>query len=69
MATTVSTTTYADAETRGKLRLWKQKLARDYAVFDGAFKQMQGGNLAPLVLDMAKSARSGRAAALGRISS
>jgi hypothetical protein len=27
---------YKDAETRGRLRQWKKKLARDYAIFDRA---------------------------------
>ena len=34
---TVTSTTYADAETRGRLRQWKKKLARDYAQFSAAY--------------------------------
>jgi hypothetical protein len=28
---------YNNAEVRGQLRMWKQQLARDYAVFEAAF--------------------------------
>jgi hypothetical protein len=34
---TKTTITYADAETRGKLRAWKKKLAERYAVFEANF--------------------------------
>jgi hypothetical protein len=32
---------YGDAETRGRLRQWKKKLAQNYAIFDGAFSRLQ----------------------------
>jgi hypothetical protein len=31
---------YGDAETRGRLRQWKKKLAQDYAIFDRAFNML-----------------------------
>jgi hypothetical protein len=56
--------TYGDAETRGKLRAWKKKLATDYAVFDIAFRSSK---LYSLAIDLAKRTRNGRESALHAI--
>jgi hypothetical protein len=58
---------YSDAETRGRLRQWKKKLAQNYGIFDSAFKELQGGKLSPLVHDMVKCSRSGRKQAFEKI--
>jgi hypothetical protein len=52
---------YGDAETRGRLRQWKKKLAQDYAIFDRAFNMLSpAGVPGALVVDMVKCTRSGR---------
>jgi len=53
---------YADASTRGRIRAWKAKLARNYAQFNTGYEQSE-----PLVVDMIKSSRSGRERAFARI--
>jgi hypothetical protein len=45
--------TYANAEVRGRLRAWKQKLARDYAVFERAY-EAPNGDLRDAAVDMVK---------------
>ena len=52
--------TYGDAETRGRLRHWKAKLARDYHIFDSYFQQLQKGSLQHLAEDMVRGSRSTR---------
>jgi hypothetical protein len=55
--------TYGDAETRGKLRAWKKKLATDYAIFDSAWRQLQ-----PHVKDLVlRGSYKGRARAFEKI--
>ena len=49
---------YADAETRGKLRAWKRKLATDYAIFCRAYGDMQ--KTLPIVGDMVRGTTSTR---------
>jgi hypothetical protein len=56
---------YADAETRGKLRMWKKKLAADYVTFDNALREL--GQSRHLPIDMIKSTRSGRKLAFAKI--
>jgi hypothetical protein len=58
---------YKAAETRGRLRQWKKKLARSYAEFDAAFQQLQGGKLCQLAGDMVNGARSTRKRAFEKI--
>lgn len=50
---------YGDAETRGKLRAWKKRLAANYAIFDKAFQAMQSGgpNAVRLLGDMVKGTK------------
>jgi hypothetical protein len=56
---------YADAETRGKLRLWKQALTRRYRTFDRAYQNH--ALLRPLIARMVKRGSAGRRRAFGRI--
>jgi hypothetical protein len=63
----VHSVNYGDAEARGRLRQWKQKLARDYAVFDNAYKHLSDGNLRSTVIDMVKCSRAGRKTAFEKI--
>ena len=54
--------TYANAEARGRVRLWKAKLARNYTQFNTGFAQSH-----ELADDMIRSSRSGRERAFARI--
>jgi hypothetical protein len=67
MTSTRQSVSYGDAETRGRLRQWKKKLAQNYGIFDNAFKQLQGGKLSSLAVDMVKCSRSGRKQAFEKI--
>jgi hypothetical protein len=59
---------YGDAETRGRLRMWKKKLAQDFAVFDRALSTLlPAGVPGPLVVDMVKCTRTGRKRAFDAI--
>lgn len=58
---------YADAETRGKLRMWKKKLAQNFTIFNNFFQQLQGGRLQSLGLDMVESAGLSRKKAYNQI--
>jgi hypothetical protein len=59
---------YGNAEVRGKLRQWKNKLAQDYAVFDRALEMLSpNGRPGPLVVDMVKCTRAGRRQAFDKI--
>src|SRR5262249_7856013 len=67
--TIVSQVNYGNAEVRGQLRAWKQKLARDYAVFESAFRRLgKGGDLGALLFDMVRCGRVGRQRAFEKIS-
>jgi hypothetical protein len=55
---------YGDAETRGKLRSWKKKLAADYAIFDATYRS---GKMSSLAADLALCTKSGRVRALTEI--
>ena len=62
--------TYSDAETRGRLRVWKQKLARDYATFDAAFRGMgdDNGNIrSDWPIELVRCPRAGRRRAFEKI--
>jgi hypothetical protein len=59
--------TYGDAETRGRLRQWKKKLAHDYTLFDAAFRELQDGKSFHLAEDMVQCTRVGRQRAFDRI--
>jgi len=64
----VSQVNYGNAEVRGQLRLWKQKLARDYAAFESAFRRFdKGGDLRALLFDMVRCGRVGRQRAFEKI--
>ena len=64
----VSQVNYGNAEVRGQLRLWKQKLARDYAAFESAFRRFdKGGDLRALLFDMIRCGRVGRQRAFEKI--
>jgi hypothetical protein len=65
--TVISQTSYGDAETRGKVRLWKQKLARDFAIFDSAYHRLGAGDLRKLPLDLVLCSRCGRQRASEKI--
>lgn len=56
--------TYADAETRGRLRVWKNKLARNYVTFDKAYTSDE---LKHLAVEMVKCPRAGRKRAFEKI--
>ena len=51
---------YGPAEARGQLRQWKKKLAKDYAVLDGAITSLQSRSGMMVACDMVKSAKTGR---------
>jgi hypothetical protein len=58
--------TYANPEVRGLLRVWKQKLARDYAAFERG--RALAGDLRDALVDLVKrSSRAGRERALAKI--
>jgi hypothetical protein len=57
---------YGHAETRGRLRLWKQKLAKSYTIFDDACNELMANNM-PLVADMVFCSRTGRKRAFDKI--
>jgi hypothetical protein len=60
--------TYGDAETRGRLRQWKKKLAQNYDILENACERLSpNGKPAPLIVDMVKCSRSGRKAAFEKI--
>jgi hypothetical protein len=64
----VSQVNYGNAEVRGQLRVWKQKLARDYAAFESAFRRLgKGGDLGALLFDMVRCGRVGRQRAFEKI--
>jgi hypothetical protein len=64
----VSQVNYSNAEVRGQLRSWKQKLARDYAAFESAFRRLgKGGDLGALLFDMVRCGRVGRQRAFEKI--
>ena len=52
-----TTITYADAETRGRLRYWKQRLAKRYEIFEANF--IRGDRMA-VVGDMVRGSNSTR---------
>jgi hypothetical protein len=55
--------TYANAEIRGRLRLWKEQLARQYRTFDSAYRDKDGlkARLHPIVADFVnRSSPQGR---------
>lgn len=59
--------TYANAEVRGQLRVWKQKLARDHAAFERVYRAL-AGDLRDAPVDLVKrSSRAGRERALTKI--
>jgi hypothetical protein len=59
---------YGNAEVRGRLRLWKKKLAQDYTIFDRACEALSpSGVPGPLVVNMVKCTRSGRQRAFNTI--
>lgn len=59
--------TYANSEVRGQLRVWKQKLARDYAAFDSVYRPV-AGDLRDAAVDLVKrTSRAGRERALAKI--
>jgi hypothetical protein len=65
LPTTVTKVTYRDAQTRGRMRLWKRALARDYQTFDRAYRS-------PIVLAMVadfakRSSAKGRRRAFDKI--
>src|SRR5262249_27129367 len=64
----VSQVNYGNAEVRGQLRVWKQKLARDYAVFESAFCRLgKGDDLGAFLFDMVRCGRVGRQRAFEKI--
>jgi hypothetical protein len=64
----VSQVNYGNAEVRGQLRAWKQKLARDYTAFESTFRRFgKGGDLGPLLFDMIRCGRIGRQRAFEKI--
>jgi hypothetical protein len=64
----VSQVIYSNAEVRGQLRAWKQKLARDYAAFESAFCRLdKGGDLGAFLFDMVRCGRIGRQRAFEKI--
>jgi hypothetical protein len=65
--TIIAETAYGDAETRGKVRAWKQKLARDFAIFDSAYHRLGGGDLRKLPMDLVLCSCSGRQRAFEKI--
>ena len=59
--------TYADAKSRGLVRLWKQNLARDYAMCLAAFDDFHRAGKKSPVRDMVLCSKAGRRRALERI--
>jgi hypothetical protein len=57
MPDTIERVSYADAETRGRLRMWKQKLARDYATFRAAWRELPRSRLPDNLVNGTGSAR------------
>jgi len=64
---TVKSVAYADAETRRRLREWKQKLAREYEGFHNGYQALAREG-AQMTLDLAlRNNRKGRERALEKI--
>ena len=64
----ITNVSYGNSETRGRLRQWKKKLARDYAVFERALDALSpNGRAAPVGIDMVKCTRPGRERAFKQI--
>jgi hypothetical protein len=66
--TLVTDITYGDAETRGRLRIWKRRLAERYAAFDRVYQATRNGKGAATEIgDLVGGSRSTREKALGKL--
>jgi hypothetical protein len=63
----VTSVTYGDAKARGQMRLFKAKLARDYAAFDKGYAKLDGRNPKSPVIDFDRKSGTGQRRALARI--
>lgn len=61
-----SQVSYADAEARGRVRVWKQQLARDYFIFSRAMTALMNANN-HLIEDMVRCGTVGRKRAFAKI--
>jgi hypothetical protein len=64
--TPIQAITYADAETRGRLRAWKQKLAKDYSAYDSRYRQARDSHN-PAIGDLVEKRGIGRQRAFEKI--